>query len=174
MSTYGNRPFGLRDVKVTNILGTLQKDLPAAQQMTFTPTFTNATLEGDDVVESVIAYVKSYEWTLNAGGIDLDALAIMTGETVTVAGSSPNETSTVKVSAGDRMPYFKIYGKSLGENASDDIHAKLYKCKITSMQGQLQGDQFYITQCSGTAIDDGTNGIIQIVQNETAAALPAS
>ena len=31
MSSYGNKLFGLRDVKVTNIAGTTQKDLPVSR-----------------------------------------------------------------------------------------------------------------------------------------------
>ena len=171
---YGDRPFGLRDVKVTNIGGTVQADLPAAQQMTFKPRFISGELRGNDALQSVVAFVEAYEFDLAAGGIDLDALAVITGETIVVAGTTPAETSTITVSAGDSMPYFKIYGKSLGENVTDDIHVKLFKCKITAMEGMFQDAQFYITSCSGIAIDDGTNGIIDIVQNETAADLPAT
>ena len=171
---FGDRPFGLRDVKVTNIGGTTQADLPAAQQMTFKPRFISGELRGDDALKSVVAFVEAYEFDLAAGGIDLAALAIITGETVTLAGVTPNQTKTVKVSAGDSMPYFKIYGKSLGENVTDDIHVKLFKCKITAMEGVFQDAQFYITSCSGIAVDDDTNGIVEIVQNETAADLPAT
>jgi hypothetical protein len=169
---FGDRPFGLRDIKVTDIAGVSQADLPAAQQMTFKPRFISGELRGDDSLQSVVAFVEAYEFEIMAGGIDLDALAIITGETVTDAGVTPNQTRTFTVSAGDSMPYFKIYGKSLGENVTDDIHAKLFKCKMTSMEGVFQDAQFYITSCSGIAVDDGSNGILEVVQNETATALP--
>jgi hypothetical protein len=171
---YGDKPFGLRDVKITNIAGSTQADLPAAQTMTFRPMFVSGVLRGDDAIKSINSFYEGYEWQLSAGGISLEALALMVGQTVVTAGASPNETKTLTVSEGDALPYFKIYGQSLGENAGDDIHVKLYKCKITTMEGQFQGGQFYITQCSGNAIDDGVKGIIDIVQNETSAALPAT
>jgi hypothetical protein len=172
---FGDKPFGLRDIKITSIGGTpTQADLPAAQTLTFRPRFTSGELMGDDSLVSVVAFVNAYEWQLSAGGISLEALAIMVGQTVVAAGTTPNQTKTLNIGAGDQMPYFKIYGKSVGENATDDIHVKLYKCKINSMEGQFQDGQFYITQASGIAIDDGTKGIIDIVQNETATDLPAT
>jgi len=71
------------------------------------------------------------------------------------------------------MPYFKIYGQSLGDGI-DDIHVKLYKCKITEFDGEWSDGNFFVTKCKGKAVDDGTNGIWQVVQNETSATLPTS
>ena len=173
MSTYGNKIFGLRDVKVTNIVGTTQKDLPVAQKLKITPKMKSGELEGDDSLVSVVAFIVSAEWELEAGGIDLDALAIITGKAVTVAGTTPNATSTWKLSAGDNMPYFNIYGKSMGDGL-DDIHAKLSKCKCTELEGEFSEGEFFVTSCKGIAVDDGTNGVMTVVQNETAANLPAT
>lgn len=173
-STFGNKPFGLRDVKVTNIGGTVQADLPAAQQLTGRLRLKGGELSGDDALQAVVSFVEAGEWELGAGGIDLDALAIITGQTVTDAGVAPNQTSTISFGAGDSMPYFKIYGKSMGDG-SDDIHVKLWKCKCTGqIEGSFQDGQFYITKCSGIAIDDGTHGVMDVVQNETATTLPAT
>lgn len=171
MSTFGNKPFGLRDIKVTNIGGTTQKDLPAAQKLKITPKMKSGELEGDDALVSVVAFIMSAEWELEAGGIDLDALAIITGRTLTTAGTTPNQTNTLKLSAGDVMPYFKVYGKSMGDS-TDDIHAKMSKCKCTELEGEFSDGEFYITSCKGVAVDDGTNGVVSVVQNETATTLP--
>jgi len=103
----------------------------------------------------------------------LAAYAALTGIAVTESGSTPNRNNTTTVSAGDQMPYVKIYGKTLDE-AAGDIHMKLWKAKLTSLEGALANGQYYVTSAKGVAIDDGTNGIWDIVQNETAAALPAS
>lgn len=173
MSTYGNKLFGLRDVKITNIAGTVQADLPAGQTLTLRLRLRSGELSGDDSIVSIASFLDAVEWELAAGGIDLDAYAIMTGKAEVVAGASPNETSTLTLAAGDKMPYFKIYGKSLGEG-DDDVHIKLYKCKLTQpIEGSFQDAQFFVTQARGIAITDGTK-IMDIVQNETAANLPAS
>lgn len=174
MSDYGDKPFGLRDLKITNIGGTTQVDLPRAMTLTFKEMLTTGTLRGDDAIAAVVSISDGLEWELEAGGIDIDAYALMTGRTATEAGTTPNQTNTLTGSAGDVMPYFKIYGKSVGDGA-DDIHVKLWKCKLTSpIEGQFADGQFFVTKASGIAIDDGSNGIYDLVQNETATTLPTS
>ncbi len=110
---------------------------------------------------------------MEGGGIPLNALAIITGQAATTAGITPNQTVTFSLEAGDQMPYFKIYGKALGEDTAD-IHAKLFKCKCNAMEGNFQGENFIVTKCSGVAITDGSNGVIEWVQNETATDLPST
>ena len=173
MSVYGDKPFGLRDIKVTNITGTVQADLPAAQQLSITPVMVNGELRGDDRLKAIVAIVDALEWALQNGGISLQALAIMTGQAATTTGSSPNEKTTLNLSAGDSMPYFKLYGKAIGDEG-DDIHVKIYKAKCTSLSGQFQDGQFWITSCSGKAVDDDVNGVVDFVQNETETTLPTS
>lgn len=174
MSDYGNKPFGLRDIKITNMAGSTQVDLPSAMTLTFKEMLTTGTLRGDDVIKSVVSISDGAEWELEAGGIDIDAYALMTGRTATEAGTTPNQTNTLTATAGDVMPYFKLYGKSVGDG-SDDIHIKLWKCKLTSpIEGSFADGQFFVTKASGIAIDDGSNGVYDVVQNETAASLPTS
>lgn len=174
MSDYGNRTFGLRDIKVTNIGGTVQADFPAAQQLTFRVRLRSGELSGDDALLSVVSFVEAAEISFGEGGVDLDAMAIMTGLGATVTGSSPNEATTMTMSAGDALPYFKLYGKSLGEGG-DDLHVKFFKVKLNSApEFSIQDGQFSMTNLSALAVDDGTNGILDIVQNETATTLPSS
>jgi hypothetical protein len=173
MPNYGDKPYGLREIKVTNLAGTVQVSLPAVQTLQFKPRVRGGELSGSDSIVAIAGSIEAYEWSLSHGGISLEALAVMTGQAVTTSGTTPNEKKTWNAAAGDVLPYFKIYGKSMGDQAQDDVHAKLYKAKILSMDGTFADGQFYITSCSGTAIDGGS-GIIDIVQNETAANLPAS
>ena len=72
------------------------------------------------------------------------------------------------------MPYFAIYGKVISDDCASDIHCKIWKAKMTSLEGRFQEGEFWVTSCSGIAIDDGSNGIFDFVQNETAAALPTT
>lgn len=171
--TYGDKPYGLRDIKLTNIAGDSQVDLPAARTLGFQETLNSNTLRGDDSILAIFAATDSIEWSLEAGGISLAAWALMTGRTAVESGSSPNRTNTLTIEAGEVYPYFKIYGKSMGENATDDVHVKLFKCKLTSpLEGSFQDGEFFVTSCSGIAVDDGVNGIAEVVQNETADDLP--
>lgn len=171
--SYGDKPFGLRDIKITNIAGTTQVDLPAALQMDIRPRLNSAEFRGDDRVQAIVSIAEALEFSLQAGGISLAALAIMVGKAVTTTGTTPNEVSKLKLSGGDSMPYFKIYGKSVGDG-TDDVHVKLFKAKLTSLEGTFQDSQFFMTNAQGVAIDDGTNGILEVVQNETAANLPTT
>jgi len=173
MTAFGDKPFGLHDVKVTNIGGTTQVDLPVAQKLTVKLNFKSGILSGDDLTKAVTSFPVDGDWELEAGGITPAALAILTGIAVTAAGTTPNQTNTQKFMAGSQMPYFKIYGQSLGDGI-DDIHVKLYKCKITEFDGEWSDGNFFVTKCKGKAVDDGTNGIWQVVQNETSATLPTS
>jgi hypothetical protein len=123
---------------------------------------------------SVSAQAEALEWSLEEGGIPLDALALVTGWTATLSGTTPNQVNTLKMHAGTAFPYFKIYGKSLGE-AGDDVHVKIFKAKITgNIEGQFQYGEFYVTKMTGIAVEDSVNGLADIVLNETAAALPAA
>ena len=172
--TYGKFIYGLRDLKVTSANGSLQEDLDAAQTLSFTPTFTSAELRGDDVIKVAMGNLSGGEASISAGGYSSAAVAIMFGKTLTQTGSSPNEVTTLKLSAGDVMPYFKIYGLARDE-AGGDVHVLLPKCKVTGWGNmEFSDENFFITSVDVQCLDDGTNGIIQIIQHETTATLPSS
>lgn len=172
--TWGRKPFGLRDIKLTSIDGSTQVDLPNAQTLRFSERLTSGELRGDDVTVSVVAYTDALEWELSAGGISLQAYALMTGRNVASSGSTPNQIQSMTGAAGDVFPWFKIYGKSHADG-DDDIHVLIYKAKLMQpIEGTYQDGEFLVTSCSGMAIDDGSNGLFKIIQNETAAALPTS
>jgi len=170
---FGNKPFGLRDVKITDITGTTQADLPASQTLSFKERVKSGELSGDDALVSVVAFAEAVEWSLEAGGIDLDVYALLTGRTATTAGTTPSQTVTMTGSGGDTFPFVKLYGKALGEG-SDDIHCKIFKAKVTSLEGSFTDGGFWITKCSGVAVDDGSNGLFEFIANETATDLPTT
>lgn len=175
MSGYGEKPFGLYDIKLTNIGGTTQVDLPYAQTLTFKERLVSGELRGDGHTVAVVSEVDAVEASLEAGGISLEAYALMTGRTVTSSGTTPTAKTTLNSDGATRFPYFKIYGKSLGDG-TDDVHVKLYKCKLTDgLEGNLADGEFMMSNLGSIiCIDDGTNGIFDIVQNETATTLPVT
>jgi hypothetical protein len=170
---YGQAPFGLREIVLTNIAGTVQVTLPAARTLKFSERIAGDELLGDDAVQEAVALSRAVDWEMEAGGISLEAYALMTGRTATEAGSTPNQTNTLTGEAGDVFPYFKIYGKAIGAS-TDNTHCKLYKCKLLgTIEGSFQLDSFFMTSCKGIALTNGTK-IFEFVQNETAATLPSS
>jgi hypothetical protein len=174
MAGYGDRPWGIREIKLVSMDGTKVVTLNAAQKLSFKPNITSGEMRGNDQIVALAAVEDSAEWSLEAGGIPLEAWALMTGRTVVESGSTPNRKTALNMDGGRVYPYFKIYGKAVGETGTDDIHVKLYKCKLTEpIDGEFADGAFYVTSCSGKALPTAT-GIAEIVQNETAAALPAS
>ncbi|MFP4344254.1 MAG: hypothetical protein ACLFU8_06150 [Anaerolineales bacterium] len=173
MSGYGEKPFGLHDLKLTNMAGDSQVDLPYAQTLQFKERLVSGELRGDGKTVAVVSEVDAVEASLEAGGISLEAYALMTGRTASESGSTPNRVNTLTGSGAERLPYFKVYGKSLGDG-DDDVHVKLYKCKLTDgLEGNLADGEFLMSNAGSIiCIDDGTNGIWDIVQNETADDLP--
>ena len=169
--SFGQAPFGLREVTVVAAGNTVA--VPVAQNMTFTERVKTGELAGDDVTKAVVAFTDAVNWSLQAGGISLEAYTEMTGRTLATSGTTPNQTKTMTAEAGEAFPYFKTYGRALGDG-NDNIHVKLWKCKLTSIEGRFADGQFMVSSASGIAIDDGTNGVMDIVQNETAAALPTT
>ena len=173
MSGYGNYPFGLRQIIIVNAAGTSYTSLPAAQTLKFGERVVSEELQGNDQVSALVAMTDAVEWELEHGGISLEAYALLTGRNVSESGTTPNQINTMAARAGASMPYFKLYGKALGEGL-DDIHVKIPKCKITdTIEGEFANGGFYVTTCKGIALDNGSN-LFEFVQNETAAALPTA
>lgn len=171
---YGDKPFGIRDVKITDISGSTQVDLPSSRVLTFRERGKSGELSGDDQTVALVSRADAIEWELEAGGISLEAYALMTGRTAALTGTTPNQILTLTGEATEQFPYIKVYGKAIGDGA-DDVHVKIWKAKVMGpLEGGFQDGEFFVSKCSGVGIDDGTNGVFDIVQNETAASLPAS
>lgn len=171
---YGDRVFGMNDLKITNIGGTTQEDLVGAQTLSVKPVLKGGILEGDDADIAAHYFVTRFEGEFSAGTYSSAAVAIMMGITLGASGTTPNEVVTLKINQAQRMPYFKVYGKALDDDAGD-MHILLAKCKLTDIDGfKMENGNWRITKASILALDDGTNGIARILQNETAAALPAT
>jgi len=172
--TYGKILRGLRDIKVTNIGGTVQEDLDAAQEMSFTPEYTTAQLRGDDVIKASLTNLSGGSASLTAGGYSSAAIGIMLGKTVTIAGSSPSETSTLQLNQGDSLPYFKVYALARDDQGGD-LHLLMAKCKVKSMGAlTFKDEEWFISNVELDVLDDGTNGVVKIIQHQTTAALPSS
>ncbi len=170
---YGNAVFGMRDIKVTNAANAVQEDLGAAVSMSVVPTYQGGNLAGDDATKSTIQFVIHGEGQFSAGEVSSAALAIMTGVTLTTTGTTPAAKTVLKVNAGQRMPYFRMYGQSYDDNIGD-VHVLLYKVKLTALDCiKLENGNWRMTTGSVICLDDGTNGVFQLVQNETALAVPA-
>lgn len=171
---FGEVPFGLRDIKLTPInpngsYGT-PVDLPAAQTMSFTLNQDEKELRGDDAQVATAAQIKGISWSLDAGGLNLDALAVILGVSPVSSASTPNRTKILTSANTDIRPSFRVDGRAIGTEQGGDLKCILYKCRCTGKIGpfEMKDGDFLITKLEGTGIDDSVHGIFAILQEETA------
>lgn len=177
MSGYGDKPFALVEVVLVPFngaeLGT-PVQLPSSRTLKFKVRVKSGEFVGDSRLQAVATIEEGVDWELEAGGISLEALAALTGRDLTSEGTTPNRKLTFNGAGAHFYPYVKIFGKSLGDGP-DDIHVVIYKAKVVeSFEGTFGYGEFLATAIKGIGVDDGTNGIYDFIQNETAAELETS
>ncbi len=168
MSEYGEKPFGLCEVILASMDGGSQVNLPAAQVLSFSERVVSEELAGKDATVALVTRGNGVEWSLGAGGISLEAYALMTGRDIDETGTTPNRVKNMGGNTPTRFPYFRIFGRSLGDG-EDDLHCKIFKAKLTKApSGQLENGKFWITSCGGVGVADSSRKAFEFVQNETA------
>ena len=171
---YGDKPMGMREIRVQPYAGGTIAKLPNAIEMTVEDRVKSAELQGDDAIQDLSSYAEAATIKLSAGGISLDALAVLTGRTPSESGTTPNRVKTAKATAGGQFPYFKAWGRALG-TGSDDTWIVVYKCKLTKFAGgSLKNGAYAMSDAEGLAVADGDNGLYDTVPHETATPLPTS
>ncbi len=168
--SYGSKPFGLREVKIYSADGTGGVALPVSMMLHLTPDIDEAQFLADGVAVGSVAFVTALEWELEVGGISLEAYAKLTGQSITTGGTTPNRTQTLPVVAGGALPYLRIHGRAVGDSG-DGLLVKLYRCKLNSIEGTLRRGDFWITSCAGLATKHATLGLLDLIGQETQAAL---
>lgn len=161
-----SKPYGINQIKIKR--GTQVVQFPVAQTLEFEERIVSGELPGDDGLQAVASHTNGVTWKIKAGGISLDAYALMTDRTVTQTGATPNVVRTLESGGvGKRMPYFEIYGKSLGDG-DDDAWIHIIDAKITEgIKGTMGDKEFFVSEIGGMALD------WEKVEHETAADLPS-
>lgn len=171
-------PYGLRDIKVATldsagVKGTLV-DLPAAQTLEFTEETASQVLRGDDAVIAQRVTIDNVSWTLDSGGISLEAYTVIAGGVVSSTGSTPNVVKKWRRMGTDAYPDFFMEGQSLSESGGDH-HIVLHRCKATQISGTHQDQEFWVSHAEGNAIATLTaanvGAVWDMIANETAAAI---
>lgn len=166
---YGDKPFGLRELKITDSNGANALALPVAMILHVTPRILATQFAAEGLVVGVQSALVALDWEMEAGGISLEAFAKLIGDTNASAGSAPNRTLTLSADVGVTFPTVRIYGRAMGEG-SDDVHVKLWACTLTNIEGTFRVGEFWVTSCAGVAISSAS-GLVDFVQHETAVAL---
>jgi hypothetical protein len=150
------KPFQIRQVKIYRN-GTT-KALGSAQAMNITPTFTEGTLRGNGRITSTVGIADGGEFEITEGGIELETYALMMGLTTTAGYASAMGYYRELIETVDNcLPYFRAMGKSWLSDCSGEMHYKIYKCKITNIEGEFADEEFYVMSASGICIGDEDN-----------------
>jgi len=168
-------PYGMRDVKLTpwegDTLAGTSVDLPNARTFSFSESEEFETLRGDDRHVAIRGRGAAVMWDLEAGGISLEAYAIMAGGEVTTTGVAPATVTTFRKKVSDVRSYFKAEGQAISDGGGD-FHTVIYKCIASGdLEGEMTDGAFWLTSGSGEGLPvdvDGDEGVLyDFVQNET-------
>jgi hypothetical protein len=172
---YGQRPFGIAEIKLTSLATSpTSVTLAVEQTLTFKERFLAAELQGRSRIAAVASVCIAVDWDLEEGGIPLAAYALMTGRTLVTSGTTPTRTTALVGASQVYNPYFKIEGRAVGEDASDDLHVIIYKAKLkTGLDGAFKDGAFFMSKAGGVGVDNGTAGqnVWNFIMRETGAAL---
>lgn len=172
-------PFGIRDIKLraldnTDTPGT-SVDLPAARTLGFAESEDFTELRGDDSLVAIHGSGPTISWSLESGGISVDAWKLISGGSVTSTGTTPNVKKVLSKLGSDSRPYFQCEGQSISDNGGD-MHALLYKCKANADIGGEFSEGGFITpgiDGLGLATTQASNigKLWDLIHNETAVAV---
>lgn len=173
-------PFGLRDVKIWALDAagarvTPGVDLPVARTFSFKETTSSAQLMGDDVIQASHTYDPLVEWDLEAGGYSLEAIAIITGGTLTTSGTTPAQVKTLAKKTTDQRPYFEVEGQAISDSGGD-LHCVVYRAKCDGdLDGKFDNGNFALTKCTGKAYGRLDNQkLYDFIQNEAPTVIVAT
>lgn len=177
-------PYGLRDVKITpytdataTVLAGASIDLPNSRTFSFAETEDFEELRGDDSLVAVHGSGPVVNWELEAGGYSPEAIRAIYGGTILETGVAPNRVKRLRKLKTDVRPYFKTEGQIISDSGGD-VHAVVWRCKATDdFSGEFSDGQFFISGASGQGLGcliagADLNAVWDLVQNETAAAIP--
>jgi hypothetical protein len=174
-------PYGLRSVKLTpysnagaTTLGTPSVALPNARTFSFSEAEDYEELRGDDKVIAKRGKGASIAWSVEAGGISLEALKVLNGGTITETGTTPAQVKKYRKLVTDARPYFQAEGQAISDSGGD-FHTVVFRCRATgSVDGEMGDGSFWLTSASGDGLPSLATGSIDalydFIQNETAVA----
>jgi hypothetical protein len=168
-----SKAFGLNEIKFVSMDGlTVVPLTDKSRKLEFEETVVTGEFTGDDGIQSVVTQPVGVKGKIEHGAISLEAYALMTGHTLEITGVTPNRVGTLEADSR-RFPYFKIYGKSLGDG-EDDVHIKIIKAKLTTgLKGTFEYGQFMASEIEFVGVKVNGKAWDSVV-NETEAELPSS
>lgn len=178
--------FGVSDAKISKMLTDptggaatydAAVDVPGIQSVSMSPEFTTKELPGDDEIVDIYSKIKKITGSVKHGQISLPVLAIIMGGAISDTGVTPNRVRTWDLVGTDKAPSWKLEAQItyLGQDSTGgDWHTILYRCKVTKLQVEAQGEDYAIVSFDFDAIPLKSNGKLWTkVENETAVSVAA-
>lgn len=173
------RTYGLSDLKVAPLTGETPGtlvDVPGIRNCEVTLATDTDELRGDGAVISVVDKGNSVEFSLEAGGIGFDALAIILGKAPANTGTTPTQVGRIDYKSTDSRPYFFLTGQAK-DDAGGDIQVVIWKAKITGNVVLGFADESFLTPTmDGRGVGRSSDQLaLSLIQHETATdlAVPA-
>ena len=171
---YGHTVFGLNDVKIAqwtaeNTYGA-EVDMYAAQSLEVTLDTVTADLPGDDHITESHSKVIGGTVRCRNGRFSLDAMAILTGETLD---STTSEDYDEMIFGESNRPYFGLCGRALDTGDGRDTHVFLPKIKVTGpIPIRMEYGAFVVPEMEAKAVYEGaTNGVARVRKHAVATAI---
>jgi hypothetical protein len=174
-------PYGIRKIQLTpytdataTVLGTPSVNLPYGQTCKFSETEDFDTLRGDDQTVTEHGQGPTGTWELGSGGLSHEAVAILTGATITTTGTTPAIVKSLTKNTSQVRPWFQIEGQAISDTGGDE-HIVMYLCKMTdTLDGEFSDGNFFITSCKGIFLGSKVTATVgqlwSLIQNQTAIA----
>lgn len=164
----GDQPFGIYDARVASytsgVYGALS-DIMSVEMSRATMQMISDIARGDDKITDAAAIIEGAELALRFTGLNLTAMAIMTGKTKTTISS----VEQLQFVGGEAMPYF---GAIIKANSNGGTDTWLFLPKIITManftffQGEYGG--FTHPEMTLQCLPDETYGVANVITHPTA------
>lgn len=135
--TYGELPFGLRDMAVAQLTTepatyATKVDVPRAQSAELTEEEDSVEMNAGDVQAAIHTSATRLTGSMQYGGHNIDTLVVLSGGALAATtGMTPNRITGFNRRSTDNKKYFKLTARMLGDDAGD-IHLIAYKVKALS------------------------------------------
>lgn len=154
--------------------GTIQ-DVPGIKQIGLSFDMKNTELRGDNRRLESDSVLVGCKVTFDHAKLDLDALKILLGGTVTDAGTGTTETATFKRNGTDSLPYFKLEAATPTSGVDvvgGDLHLVVNKLKISNYNLGFAEEDYQTFSAEAVGVFTvSSDELFRLVINETAAAI---
>lgn len=174
------KTYTITDLQVAPVTGDTPGtliDVPGIRSCQITVSNDAVELRGDNALLSVVDQGNGLEFSLEEGGMDLDALETILGGSTTTTGTGGTEVRRWDLAADDARPYFTLVGVAPSDDGANDLHVVVWKAKATgNFEVTLQDQEFATPTIAGRGVGrSDTKAMLSFIQHATpaAAAIPA-